>query len=701
MTKRNPAYLLIGAPLKGWRSGNNLDKNYIGGGIILRKKILALADKKRAAYITEGKTPEEADQLVQELWVRKCYGSGTFGKITEFISPAGIKELIKAGELITPEQAKLSTLPPGWRSGHDLKKDYVGEHRKFQRIIRALGSRKRAAYITEGKTFKEADRLIQEHWVRRCYGSSNGGHITEFISPEGIRELAEAKELLTPEQVKQLNPPKGWRSGNGLSKDYIGSNVTLREKILTLANKKRDAYLAAGKTPEEAGQLVQELWVRKYYSHGSNGHITEFISPEGIRELAEAKELLTPEQVKQLNPPKGWRSGNSLSKDYIGDYRKLGEKILTLANKKRDAYLAAGKTPEEAAQLVQELWVRKYYSHGSNGHIAEFVSPAGIAELIATKELLTPAEAKKLIPSQGWRSGAGLSEDYIGGSIKFRRIIVTFGLRKKAALITEGKNQEEADRLVHEHWVRKCYGSRTCGPITECVSPRGIEELIEQGILKPRYKPAPYSIASLLASGMSEDETRITLNLSKTAFATAREAIARALAENGGADLAAYKAELAHNRKIRREDFMAAVQSHGSIEDAAHHLGLSPQRVMARLGRYWKLDVALLDKLDQPAIHMDMALRVDFTQLPRTSPAATWFAVKQLHGELHQAPNLNQIAEKLKIKRGLVDKNVHFLIACDSLRREDLTREEEASSFSPSAIGFAIRQHHGRGCLFR
>ncbi|MGE0252204.1 MAG: hypothetical protein AB7G80_03645 [Dongiaceae bacterium] len=603
MTKRNPAYLLIGAPPEGWRSGSDLMQDYIGGNVILREKILGLAIKKKADYLAAGKSEAEADKLIQDHWVRRCYGAGTHGVITEFISPEGLQELIKAGELITPEQAKLLAPPEGWRSGNDLKWDYVGGNVTLREKILALAAKKKAAYLAAGKSEEEANQLIQDHWVRRCYCHGTSGTITEFISPEGLQELIKAGELITPEQARLLVPPEGWRSGSDLTRDYIGSSVTLREKILALAIKKKAAYLAAGKSEEEADQLIQQYWVRRCYGSGTRGIITEFISPEGLQELLKTGEFITPEQAKLLAPPQGWRSGKDLTRDYIGDNITLRKKILALAAKKKTAYLAAGKS------------------------------------------------------------------------------------------------ETEADQLIQDHWVRRCYGAGTHGTITEFISPTGIAELIDQSILEPRHKPAPHNIASLLASGMSDDEVKVTLNLSKAAFASAREAIAKALAENGGADLALYKAELAHNRKISREDFMAAVQSHGSIEDAAQSLGLSPQRVMARLGRYWKLDVALLDKLDQPTIHMDMALRVDFTQLPRTSPAATWFAVKQLHSELGQAPDLNQIAEKLKIKRGLVDRNVHFLIACDSLRREDLA-QPQAAMLSASAIGFAIRQHW-RGCLFR
>ncbi|MGD9649507.1 MAG: hypothetical protein AB7U41_01830 [Dongiaceae bacterium] len=385
-------------------------------------------------------------------------------------------------------------------------------------------------------------------------------------------------------------------------------------------------------------------------------------------------------------------------RDYVGGNVTLREKILALAAKKKADYLAAGKSEAEADQLIQLRWVRRCYGAGTHGIITEFISPEGLQELIKAGELITPGQAKLSDLPEGWRSGSDLKWDYVGSNVTLREKILALADKKKADYLAAGKSETEAGQLIQDHWVRRCYCQGTSGTITEFISPAGITELIDQSILEPRHKPAPHNIASLLASGMGDDEVRSELSLSKAAFAAAREAIAKALAEGGDADLALYKAELAHNRTISREDFMAAVQSHASIEDAAHHLGLSPQRVMARLGRYWKLDVALLDKLDQPTIHMDMALRVDFTQLPKTSPAATWFAVKQLHSELGQAPDLNQIAEKLKIKRGLVDRNVHFLIACDSLRREDLAQPQAAMS-SASAIGFAIRQHHGRGCM--
>ncbi|MGD9649642.1 MAG: hypothetical protein AB7G80_03690 [Dongiaceae bacterium] len=190
MAKRNPAYTNIPAPPQGWRSGNDLKRDYTGDNVTLREKILALAAKKKAAYLAAGKSEEEADQLIQQYWVRKCYGNGTRGPITEFISPEGLQELLKTGEFITPEQAKLLAPPQGWRSGSDLRRDYVGGHITLREKILALAAKKKAGYLAAGKSETEADKLIQDHWVRRCYGSGTRGPITEFISPAGVQELA-------------------------------------------------------------------------------------------------------------------------------------------------------------------------------------------------------------------------------------------------------------------------------------------------------------------------------------------------------------------------------------------------------------------------------------------------------------------------------------------------------------------------------
>ncbi|MGE0252946.1 MAG: hypothetical protein AB7G80_03695 [Dongiaceae bacterium] len=331
--------------------------------------------------INFGLRKRAAGEPDESRWVRKCCRANGHGRITEFISPEGVEELIAAEILLTAEQVKQRSAPLGWCSATDLKKDgYVGNTETLRSKIVAVALEKRISYLAEGKTAKEADALVREKWVRRCR-IAGLTRVTEFVSPEGIKELTEKWDLLTLEQAQRLIMPHGWRSANDLKRHYIGDSAKLRAHIIAFAAAKMAAYLAEGKTAKEAEALVKEKWVRKGYSN-KKPPTTELISPEGIQELIVSGALITPAQAGVMPFVAGWRSNFDLTENYKGGYEDLRKKIIAFAAAKMAAYLAEGKTAEEAEALVKEKWVRKCYSCFNQAIIINFISPEAIEEMI-------------------------------------------------------------------------------------------------------------------------------------------------------------------------------------------------------------------------------------------------------------------------------------------------------------------------------
>jgi hypothetical protein len=377
--------------------------------------------------------------------------------------------------------------------------------------------------------------------------------------------------------------------------------------------------------------------------------------------------------------PPDWRSAHMLSDQFVGNSAKINQDILALKEKLKQE----GKTPDDIASK----WIR--FCVSPNGAMrAWYISPQGEERLRQEKLLLTPAEFDALKAPPGWHSAKMLSDQFVGGHAKINQDILAL----KEKLKQEGKTPED----IANTWIRFCVPLN--GKRAWYISPEGEERLIKDYKLqrKSPRENQDRAICSLLAAGMDAPAIGIALKIGKTGTEKRIAAIRTAIENGTSVELAEYKAEIAHNRSIDRATFLAAIRECDSIEVAAELLGLSPKRVMARLGRYMSFDQSLFNTLDSPGVNFDLAASTDFTHLPKTSIYATWHVVRDYHQTHHAAPNLNQLAKVLGIKRTVVDKNVTFLIAADMLRREQLAQDDSASSAGASpTTAMAIKFYHG------
>lgn len=98
-------------------------------------------------------------------------------------------------------------------------------------------------------------------------------------------------------------------------------------------------------------------------------------------------------------------------------------------------------------------------------------------------------EARKKAPDKGdWASGEDMKRIYVGASGRFVSLFERYAIEKKALLVAEGKEPEEAAAIIEREFV----GMRNPGNIeTLCASPTVVAELMNRGELKHRDNNAP------------------------------------------------------------------------------------------------------------------------------------------------------------------------------------------------------------------
>lgn len=648
----NLPYPIEPAP-PGWCSANMLVKQgFVGGNVKINQSIVELAERLSRE---EKLTAEIAD-----YWVRVCLAAN--GRTAWFVSPIGQQRLRSDGKLLTKKEFEQLKAPANWNSIRMLTNQFVADADRLFADVLAVKER----LAKKGRSQK----LIDAEWIRHCPNAN--GQPTLFVSPKMLKYLRFAGRLHTAAEVETLKAPPGWCSGSMLAQQFVGNHQKIHKMILAL----KDRLKKKGKTAKQ----IADHWAR-FYVPDNYGMRLLFASPKAQRYLRLTKKILTSTEFKSSMAPLNWQSATTLSKQFVGGDIKINRLILKLKENLEKEGLNQ--------QNIADIWLR--YCLAKNGSSAWFISPLGLNRIRSTGELLTAEELNTLKAPLSWSSGNMLALKFKGTSEKFNDLILAL----KDQLTKEGRTPEE----IADNLVRYCIAGNSYQRAW-FLSPEAEERLVKDYNLqrKPPQENQDRAICSLLAAGMDAPAIGIALKIGKTGTEKRIAAIRAAIAKGESVALAEYQAEIAHNRTIDRETFLAAVRDTDSIEITAERLGLSPKRVMARLGRYMRFDQSLFDTLDSPGVNFDLAASTDFTHLPKTSIYATWLVVRNYHQQQHTAPDLNQLATILGVGRKVVDKNVTFLITADMLRREQLAQDDSASSAGASpTTAMAIRLHHGMG----
>ncbi len=184
-----------------------------------------------------------------------------------------------------------------------------------------------------------------------------------------------------------------------------------------------------------------------------------------------------------LSKPKDWMTTAEIGEIFVGDGMKHNRILLKFAEIKTKELINKDKiTPEEAASIVKKEWVRECRIVVSRMKLC--ASPKTIAEL-KEKEIIERKD-KYLPKPKDCLSIDDMKNQYGGGAIKQRKILLDFAKEKVEKLTDAVTSEEMAKQIVLEQWVG-IYNNG--GKLGKFAFPQTITELERRGVLIKKVRP--------------------------------------------------------------------------------------------------------------------------------------------------------------------------------------------------------------------
>lgn len=661
-------------------SGNGLARNYIGGGQHLTAKLKNERARKIAELRLAGQSATDAERWVDQYWVG-------WRRILNSPAPATLYATGDAVAYLREEKILfLRTEIPQPKTGEvsiaRITSLYVGGPHGIEKIFLQERQRKILELQSKQYTPEEAELWVEDHWI----GIRKSKTVSCWhIASEAVAYLCQEKKLV---RKTDMPPPsrKGEQSCIMMSRKYVGGSKLLCDNLKAERERKIAELQEKGQSKEAAQQWVEENWIgTRTPLHGKP---SLYAAADAIAHLQEKGVL----RKREDEPPPAQKRDQSLfllRKIYSVSPLALKKQINKERQRKIAELQAKGQTQKEAEQWVADYWIgmRKRKTSMASLHVTQEA-----VDYLCQKGVLRKRSLPMPPILEGEQSSSKLSKEFVGGNIAIRRKLKIERQRKIAELQGCGMTLQGAENWVDSNWI----GLRQpkTGPVALCASPGAVSYLQRVEVLIQKTIPE-VSDPELLAMLESKIPQVEIASLTHSSTARTQERI-RALINRKSPVIRKYAKERAQNSSISKDEFLKILRESKGIVEAAEKMALAPRRVMARLGRYCKLEPELLRQLDNPLLDPDLAGGAYSQFVPKDSLLAAWVAVKELRLNHSVPPDLNQLARYLGIPRALAEHHVNFLISSGSIVRADLAQALPVQTGTPSALRLRLDYSYSR-----
>jgi hypothetical protein len=395
--RRNKAKKKLPTKEAEWLSSAEMTKFYAGHYSIYRPMLEKHAETLRQNFVRQGKSPEEAADLVDKQFIG--WRTNT-GNSVICASPEAIAQLERQGTLRLRNKSKEAD----WLSNVEMKEYYIGSEKGFKSLLENRAKNLCQEFIQQGMSPEDAADLVDRNFIGLRL---NGPNTAICASPEALMQLKQQGKL----RLKIERPPAkepGWLTGREMAEVYIGTSTSFNSLLERYSKIFCQEFIEQGNSPENAANLVEKQFAGL---RTTGGQAVQCVSPEAIAQLVQRGELRL-RSAQHGFKEQGWLSDSEMKKYYVG--RREGFKLLLekQAESLRQELIWQGQSPEESAAYVDKHFVGLRQIGGRSVLCA---SPAVLAQLeqqgkLRRRELIQAARPKKIKKPSSKSSPSGAGE---------------------------------------------------------------------------------------------------------------------------------------------------------------------------------------------------------------------------------------------------------------------------------------------------